>query len=516
MGSASWPLVPSRTQAASFGKYRVVGELGRGATGIVYRAVDDTLGREVALKALNPAVAEPEVLRRFRAEASVLARLNHPGIATIYELFRAEGELFMVMELVHGETLEHLSRRLGPLPPDRAAYLVDRILFALDHAHRAGIVHRDVKPANLMVTSIGGVKIMDFGVARARGAQHLTLDGYLVGTPAYMAPEQVLGHGVDHRADLYSVGVVLYRLLTGELPFTADTPVGMLQQQISESPTPLRARRAGLPEWCEAVVERALAKSPQHRFHDAGAFRDALRRANGSSAFTELALDIQTPDLPAIEPRDEGPGTESQATVPIATIPLSVLPPEADALRAALRQKDRAQAVSALVVFGAVVAMLACIPWLEARGSGIVDAAVTATITPERVFKAAALDDSTERLERDARLVFSDRALTITVRGAAPQAIRGIRYERVMSISYSRGHNPMWASPAGPALVARAPYDALRLMGAPINRHWITVRTTTEPRFVILGFDAAHIKGVLTALEARTGRAPQVVGTPAG
>ena len=141
-------------------------------------------------------------MRRFKAEATTLAKLNHPEIATIYELFRFDTNLLMVMELVRGETLEKLSERSGALQPARAAALIDRVLSALEHAHRAGIVHRDIKPANVMVTEHGGVKIMDFGIARVRGAEHLTNDGFMMGTPAYMPPEQVLGHDVDGRADL--------------------------------------------------------------------------------------------------------------------------------------------------------------------------------------------------------------------------------------------------------------------------------------------------------------------------
>ena len=263
------------------GKYRIIGQLGRGGTGMVYRAVDETLGREVAVKTLNGGLGETDILKRFRAEATILARLNHPEIATIYELFRSETDLLMVMELVRGETLEQLASRVGPLSPTRAASLSDRILSALEHAHRAGVVHRDMKPANVMVTDGGGVKIMDFGVARVCGAEHMTMDGYVVGTPAYMAPEQVLAQEVDGRADLYSVGVVLYRLLTGALPFEADTPVGMLHQQIAELPTPLSQHRDDLPEWCETIVQRALAKSPAARFQTAGEFREALGSSHG-------------------------------------------------------------------------------------------------------------------------------------------------------------------------------------------------------------------------------------------
>ena len=205
----------------TLGKYRIIGTLGRGATGIVYRAVDESLGREVAVKILNPSLAESSTLERFRAEAAVLASLNHPGIATIHELFTSPTELLMVMELVRGETLEQLCDRLGPLPLDRAAYLIDQILSALEHAHRAGVVHRDLKPANVMLTELG-IKIMDFGVAHARRAEPSASEGYIVGTPAYMAPEQALGEAVGEAADVYSVGVMFYRVLTGALPFEAD------------------------------------------------------------------------------------------------------------------------------------------------------------------------------------------------------------------------------------------------------------------------------------------------------
>ena len=174
------------------GKYRIVALLGRGATGIVYRALDDTLDREVAIKVLNPLYADGDILKRFRSEATTLARLSHPEIATIHELLRTDTNLLMVMELVRGETLEGLAKRKGALSPDLAGHILDGILSALEHAHDAGIVHRDLKPANVMITALGGIKIMDFGIARVRGAEHMTLDGCAVGTPAYMAPEQVL------------------------------------------------------------------------------------------------------------------------------------------------------------------------------------------------------------------------------------------------------------------------------------------------------------------------------------
>jgi serine/threonine-protein kinase len=273
----------------TIGKYRIVGQLGRGGAGIVYKAVDETLGRDVAVKMLNPDLGDTEVMTRFRAEATILARLNHPQIATIFELFRADADLLMVMEFVRGETLDKLSERLGPIEPERAAYVIDLILSALEHAHRAGVVHRDVKPANVMVTAEGGIKIMDFGIARVLGAEQKTVDGRLMGTPAYMSPEQVLGEEVDGRADLYSVGVLLYRLLSGTLPFKADSALAMLQRQIRDEPISLHLQRPELPEWCDQIVQRALMKEPADRFQSAEEFREALARATGPLPAADLA-----------------------------------------------------------------------------------------------------------------------------------------------------------------------------------------------------------------------------------
>lgn len=315
------------------GKYRIVGQLGRGGAGVVYRAVDETLHRDVAIKTLDPELANTEVMNRFRAEATILARLNHPHIATIYELFKAERELLMVMELVRGEALDKLSERLGPMAPDRAGYVVDLVLSALEHAHRAGVVHRDVKPANVMVTVEGSVKIMDFGIARVFGAEQKTVDFRLMGTPAYMSPEQVLGEEVDGRSDLYSVGVLFYRLLTGALPFAADTALGMLQRQIRDTPIPLAAHRVGLPPWCEDVVQRALAKTPGERFQSAEEFRDALAKATGPLPSADLARTFAARDLVADAPvvsqtldlRHRPPDTDVRTAAAVVAPPAPVL-----------------------------------------------------------------------------------------------------------------------------------------------------------------------------------------------
>jgi len=310
----------------TIGKYRVVAKLGRGGMGTVYRAVDETLDRDVAIKILNPEFADSDVMKRFRAEASMLAKLNHPAIATIYELHRSDEDLLMVMEFVPGESLDQFVQRNGPVEPERAAYLLAQVLDAIGHAHAAGIIHRDLKPSNVMVTERGAVKIMDFGIARVRGAEHMTTDGYMMGTPAYMSPEQVLCQDVDGRSDLYSVGVMFYRLLTGKLPFEADTAIGMVQKQISDMPTPARLHRADLPTWAVAIVDRALAKSPADRYQTAEELRKALL-----DAIHDGAVEAKTLMLPSLEGRARwaaARGPDPDAETSIAAAPPRPAPTE--------------------------------------------------------------------------------------------------------------------------------------------------------------------------------------------
>jgi eukaryotic-like serine/threonine-protein kinase len=276
----------------TLGKYRIVEKIGRGGMGVVYRGVDETLDREVAIKAISPELVEDDLVRRFRAEAVTLARVNHPNIATVFELFRDGEQLLMVMELVSGQTFEQLIDRAGPLSVERAASLTGQILDALGHAHRAGIVHRDLKPANLMLTDAGIVKVMDFGIARVSGTERMTNDGFMVGTPAYMAPEQVRGEEVDGRTDLYAVGVVFYRLVTGKLPFKADTAVAMIHSQLNDAPTPAREIRSELPDWLDAVLLRSLNKKPADRYQTAEEFRGALDSLDALGALAPLPDDV--------------------------------------------------------------------------------------------------------------------------------------------------------------------------------------------------------------------------------
>jgi serine/threonine-protein kinase len=368
----------------TIGKYRVEERIGRGGMGTVYRATDETLHREVALKVLNAELNDPEIARRFRAEAVTVARLSHPGIATIYELFQHDGQWLMVMEFVRGETLERLVSRSGPLPVQRAAELCMQALAALSHAHGMGVVHRDLKPANLMINETGVVKVMDFGIARVSGSEHLTNAGFMMGTPAYMAPEQVMGAAeVDQRADLYAMGVVFYRLTTAKLPFKGDTAFAMAQSQVNDPPTPVMLARPDLPLWVESIVARALAKSPPARFQNALEFHEALSRSlagmplqtidDGSAPTELLATPTRTPlGMPALT---TGPTVPTSPPVPVP-VPLAPTPaptqvaakPAPPAASKPRRPTNTVTAVIAAVVLLAVIA-LAGRSWLVSQGS---------------------------------------------------------------------------------------------------------------------------------------------------
>jgi serine/threonine-protein kinase len=485
------------------GKYRIVGQIGRGATGVVYKAVDETLSRDVAIKVLHSEIADAEIVRRFRAEATTLARLNHPEIATIHELLPSEAGLLMVMELVRGETLEKLSNRLGPVPADQAAYLTARVLAALDYAHRAGIVHRDMKPANVMVTEAGGIKIMDFGTARVRGTEHTTVDGSVLGTPAYMAPEQVLGLDIDGRADLYSVGVILYRLLTGALPFDADTAISMMQRQISESPVPVRARREDIPQWCDGILARALAKAPAERFGTAEEFRQALVRAtNGVAVDPPLGVlrppaDVVTPVEPAYVRTVAVPRTE------VSAHPAAVWR-DARSVATVLRDLPRAGLILVLT------AVLTLAGYVALRRGGEL---MFATTAPPVVFETTVVVDAAgSQRERDALLVLADGEVTVTATDDSSRALHSVPYRSVTSISYSRSRDPMWNSPEGPRRVARTRRGTLGKLGIFVDRHWISLRTGRDDSFIILRVKDEQVERVLAALAERTGCTPDRVG----
>jgi serine/threonine protein kinase len=260
------------------GQYEVRELLGAGGIGQVHAAFDADLEREVALKSLRPELLnDTSFVERFRAEAKSLARLDHPNITRLYSLLPAGGNLYLVMECVRGETLEDLLKKHGGrLGIRESLAIIAQVADGLTYAHSMGIVHRDIKPSNLMITGNGSVKIMDFGIARVRGSQRLTRDGGIVGTLAYMAPEQLRGEEAEGRSDLYSVAIMLYEMLSGSVPFEADTDYDLMQAHIHTRAPRLSSRVPGLDGRIETAIMRALAKKPEQRFATVRDFSDAL------------------------------------------------------------------------------------------------------------------------------------------------------------------------------------------------------------------------------------------------
>ena len=248
-----------------FGDFRLIEPLGRGGMASVYRV---QRGSEVyALKRPLPAfLEEPEFLERFLREAEIGRTLHHPNIVRILERGAAEGVPFFTMELVPGETLQAQLQRGGALVPRLATQTIVQIAEALDYAHLKGVVHRDLKPSNVMVLADGTVKVMDYGIARARRFDGLTVTGAFLGSPEYVAPETIEAKGTDARSDLYSLGVIFYETLAGTRPFLADTPFAILQKHLTEVPAPPSAVRPGVPAELDRIVLRLLNKAPDRRY----------------------------------------------------------------------------------------------------------------------------------------------------------------------------------------------------------------------------------------------------------
>ena len=261
------------------GSYKITDKIGEGGMGSVFKGVDVMLEREVAIKMLRPELARnPQIVERFRTEAVTLAKLNHPYIATLYSFLRQGEDFFMVMEYVRGETLDTVIRKSGPMKLERSVALFCQALEGIEHAHGLGIIHRDIKPANMMLNSDGAIKVMDFGIARVLGTDRLTKAGHLIGTVEYMSPEQVRGEETDGRSDVYSLGILLYEMLTGRVPFTSTSEYELMRRQIEDAPTPPRVFASHVPLAVEQIIMRALAKKPEARHQSAGEFRALLMR----------------------------------------------------------------------------------------------------------------------------------------------------------------------------------------------------------------------------------------------
>jgi eukaryotic-like serine/threonine-protein kinase len=258
------------------GRYRLDERIGAGGMGEVWRGTDEVLGRTVAVKVVLPLLAsDPEFVRRFLAEARAMASVNHPGVVSIHDYGQDPAGAYLVMEYVESEPLSRALGRVGRLNPGAAMHVVAQAALALQAVHNKGIVHRDVKPANLLVRPDGAVALTDFGVAFGAGTA-LTSSGALLGTPSYLAPEQVLGEPATSRSDIYALGVVAYECLTGRRPFEAESPYAVAIMRVHEPPPPMDD---DIPLQVRAVVDRALATDPARRWRSAADFADSARAA---------------------------------------------------------------------------------------------------------------------------------------------------------------------------------------------------------------------------------------------
>jgi len=438
----------------SIGKYEIRRELGRGAMGVVYEAFDPTIKRVVALKTIREEALSGEraetAVARFRREAQAAGRLNHPNIVSIYDFGEDAGTWFIAMELVRGRELKACFDADERFRLDDAVRIMGQLLAALDYSHRQGVIHRDVKPANVFLLDDGSVKVADFGIAHVESS-NLTQVGTVLGTPSYMSPEQIMGLPVDGRSDLFSAGVILYQFLTGERPFAGSAATTM-QKVLKEDPLPPSTLNVQLPPGLDAVVRKALAKRADDRFSSAQEFAAALRAAGATSA-------SRAPERAAMVPDAHGDAT----LIDGAPAPPAPAPRPASFATNAASQRSR---VPVLVTIGALAAVaVAALAWYVVQRPGTetksaaapapqpitASAPAPAANEPDpgmvRVTALGLADPSDARYQGDKTLLQSD--LRADSRGQAVEKALGLLIdERSLSAHYGLLKNRLLANSA--------------------------------------------------------------------
>ena len=358
------------------GKYEIRSEIGRGGMGVVYYGYDTMLQRAVAIKVLPSALTyDRQFVERFRQEAVAAASLHHPGIVTIHDVGETalpeQGQArihFIVMQYLEGTTLDQVLQSHGPLTVQQANHLVRQVGDALDYAHQRGMTHRDIKPSNIMVSPDGHATLMDFGLVRAGEGAGLTRTGVVVGTPEYMAPEQAMGEPVDARTDIYSFGVVIYRMLTGHVPFAKSNTMATVYAHVHEPPPPLRQTRPEIPKSVEAVVLKTLAKAPSERYQRAGLLADDFAVA----ITNKMPAGLKAVTVAAIAATPRPGGAAEKSPPPAVRTPT---PPDATQLMGrqpppppAARRRSPGMALIGGVVLLLVAAIAAAILMLNGQG----------------------------------------------------------------------------------------------------------------------------------------------------
>ncbi len=283
---------------SQLGRYEIIGELGQGAMGIVYKAKDPLIDRVVAIKTINLGLAQEEKEEyegRFYQEAKAAGRLNHPNIVTIYDVGKSGDVAYIAMEFLQGRELRDIMNDGGLLPVDQVLDIVAQVALGLAYAHEHEIVHRDVKPSNIMVIRDGHVKITDFGIARMASSAVRTQTGMVLGSPKYMSPEQVMGKAIDQRSDIFSLGVMLYEMLTGQAPFNGENVNAIMYQTLNAVPAPPNTLNAAVPEMLNFIIAKALAKGLDDRYHNAKDFAADLRACRDTLPRSGQQIDVSQP-----------------------------------------------------------------------------------------------------------------------------------------------------------------------------------------------------------------------------
>ncbi len=311
-GECATPLQPSKdikvtetletpkeelTTGSTFaGRYQIIEELGKGGMGKVYKVLDKEVNAKIALKLIKPEIAaDKKTIERFRNELKTARDISHKNICRMYDLNKEEGSYYITMEYVEGQDLKSLIRQTGQLAISTTLSIAKQVCEGLVEAHRLGVVHRDLKPSNIMIDKEGNARIMDFGIARSLKAKGITGAGVMIGTPEYMSPEQAEVKDVDHRSDIYSLGVILYEMITGRVPFEGETPLSIAMKHKSEEPLDPRELNTQIPEYLSKVILRCMEKDKEQRYQSTGEVRSELTRIEEGIPTTETVVPKRKP-----------------------------------------------------------------------------------------------------------------------------------------------------------------------------------------------------------------------------